>query len=47
MKLPTELGDTYINTVLLNLSLKDLSHDMSSGSLLKGLRTMQFPITDG
>ncbi len=27
MKLPTELGDTYINTVLLNLSLKDLPHE--------------------
>lgn len=27
MKLPTELGDTYINTVLSNLSLKDLSNE--------------------
>jgi hypothetical protein len=27
MKLPTESGDQYINTVLLNLSLKDLPHE--------------------
>ena len=27
MKLPTELGDTYINTVLSNLSLKDLPNE--------------------